>query len=186
MRKSTLAMLVAAFSFGLMTGDVDAQGSHHKNRNHMWHNGKHYRLHSNTHKKHHAKYHKKHHVRVAVKPIVVAQIDVSSQTLNVSVNGWYYGSWAVSTARRGYSTPRGTFGVQRLAAVYYSKKYDNSPMPHSVFFSGGNAIHGSYHINSLGRPASHGCVRLSPDHAAELFALVQKYGPRYTRIIVSE
>ncbi len=186
MRNSTLALLVAAFSIGLMTGDVDAQGHHHKNRNHIWHNGKHYHVHGHAHhKKHHAK-HKKHHKRVAEKPIVVAQVDVSTQSMHLTVNGWSYGNWAVSTAGRGYHTPHGTFGVQRLAAVYYSKKYDNSPMPHSVFISGGNAIHGSYHIRSLGRPASHGCVRLSPEHAAELYALVEKYGSRHTRIIVTD
>jgi lipoprotein-anchoring transpeptidase ErfK/SrfK len=184
MRKTTLALLVAAFSFGLATVDVDAQGRRHHNRNHLWHNGKHYQGHGL--KKHRAKHVKKHHKRVVVKPIVVATIDVSSQSLNVAVNGWSYGTWAVSTARRGYSTPRGTFGVQRLAAVYYSKKYDNSPMPHSVFFYGGNAIHGSYHLRQLGSPASHGCVRLAPEHAEELFALVEKYGPKYTRIIVQE
>jgi lipoprotein-anchoring transpeptidase ErfK/SrfK len=183
MRKSTLALLCAAFSFGLMTADVDAQGQRHKNRSHMWHNGKHYHPHKHNHKK---KHRSKRHARIAVKPIVVARVDVSSQSMSVSVNGWSYGEWAVSTARKGYTTPRGNFGVQRLAAVYYSKKYDNSPMPHSVFFYGGNAIHGSYHIRQLGRPASHGCVRLSPDHAAELFDLVQKYGPRYTRIVVQE
>ncbi len=183
MSRSTLALLFAAFSFGLMTGDVDAQGHRHKNHNHMWHNGKHYHLHGHTHHKIH---HAKHKKRLAEKPVVVARVDVSSQSIEVSVNGWSYGTWPVSTAGRGYHTPHGTFGVQRLAAVYYSKKYDNSPMPHSVFFSGGNAIHGSYHIRSLGHPASHGCVRLSPEHAAELYALVQKYGPRHARIIIAD
>ncbi len=189
MRKSTLALLFAAFSFGLMTGDVDAQGHRHKNRNHIWHNGKHYQVHGHKHKhhrkKHHVKHHKKHVRHAALAPIVVAQIHVATQMMTVDVNGWSYGHWSVSTAGRGYSTPYGTFGVQRLEEVYYSKKYDNSPMPNSIFFSGGNAIHGTYHIRSLGHPASHGCVRLLPEHAAELYALVEKYGPRRTRIIVT-
>jgi len=59
-------------------------------------------------------------------------------------------------------------------------------MPHSVFFDGGIAIHGSYHIRSLGRPVSHGCVRLAPEHAAEFFDLVKQYGPRHTKIIVTD
>ena len=79
--------------------------------------------------------------------------------------------WKVSTARSGYYTPRGTFGVTRTAKVYYSRKYDNSPMPNSVFFHGGYAIHGTGYIKNLGRPASHGCVRLHPQNAARLLCV---------------
>jgi len=121
---------------------------------------------------------------VADGPAVNVVIDISSQSMSVKVNGWPYGRWKVSTARSGYHTPRGTFRVQRTAKVYYSRKYDNSPMPNSVFFKGGYAIHGSYYVRSLGRPASHGCVRLHPSHAAKLYNLVQKYGSRSTRITV--
>ncbi len=117
-------------------------------------------------------------------PAVNVVIDISSQSMSVKVNGWPYGRWKVSTARSGYYTPRGTFRVQRTAKVYYSRKYDNSPMPNSVFFKGGYAIHGSYYVRSLGRPASHGCVRLHPSNAAKLYNLVQKYGPKSTRITV--
>ena len=109
-----------------------------------------------------------------------------SQTMTVDVMGQRVGQWAVSTAGRGYHTPHGFFHAIRMARVYYSRKYDNSPMPNSVFFSGGNAIHGTYHIHSLGHPASHGCVRLLPQHAAELYNLVASYGMNRTRIIVSD
>jgi lipoprotein-anchoring transpeptidase ErfK/SrfK len=46
-------------------------------------------------------------------------------------------------------------------------------MPHSIFFSGGYAIHATPHTGALGRPASHGCVRLSPGHAATLYGIVK-------------
>lgn len=111
-------------------------------------------------------------------------IDVSSQTMSVKVNGWWWATWKVSTARDGYYTPRGKFRVQRTARVYYSKKYDNAPMPNSVFFHGGYAIHGTGHVRALGRPASHGCVRLHPSNAAQLYDLVQDYGPRGVRITI--
>jgi lipoprotein-anchoring transpeptidase ErfK/SrfK len=117
-------------------------------------------------------------------PAVNVVIDISSQSMSVKVNGWPYGRWKVSTARPGYHTPRGTFRVQRTARVYYSRKYDNSPMPNSIFFKGGYAIHGSYYVRSLGRPASHGCVRLLPANAARLYNLVQKYGSKSTRITI--
>ena len=117
---------------------------------------------------------------------VVAYVDISSQTLTLEVNGRPEGRWAISSARSGYYTPRGSFGVTRTARVYYSKKYDNAPMPNSVFFYGGYAIHGTYQLANLGRPASHGCVRLAPANAAAFYDLVQKYGASRTRVIVTD
>jgi len=186
MRNSTWLLLLAAFSFGLMTSDVDARGHHHhKNHNYVWHNGAHYKPRGHHHH-HHRRHHKKHHRKPAPPPIVVAHVYVGSQTMTVAVNDFSYGSWQVSTRGNGFHTPRGVFRAQRMARVYYSKKYDNSPMPNSVFFAGGNAIHGTYHYRSLGRAVSHGCVRLLPEHAAELFALVERYGMARTRVIVSD
>ena len=56
---------------------------------------------------------------------------------------------------------------------------------HSIFFLGGYAIHGTNAVGKLGRPVSHGCVRLAPGNAAKLFAMVQKYGRGNTRIVVT-
>jgi lipoprotein-anchoring transpeptidase ErfK/SrfK len=117
---------------------------------------------------------------------LLARVDVSSQTMNVYVDGQLTYRWLVSTARKGYYTPRGSYHPQRLEAVYFSKKYDNAPMPHAVFFNGGYAIHGSYAVRSLGRPASHGCIRLAPGNAAEFYSLVQSEGRGATRIIVTD
>lgn len=115
---------------------------------------------------------------------VVARIDLSEQRMHVFINGAQRYVWPVSTARRGYVTPTGTFRAQRLAQMWYSKKYDNSPMPHSIFFLGGYAIHGTYSTGRLGTPASHGCVRLHPSNAATLYSLVrQSFGS--TTIVVS-
>lgn len=102
-------------------------------------------------------------------------VDLSSQTMHVESSSGSY-SWPVSTARSGYYTPRGYFAPTGLQRMHYSKKYHNSPMPHSIFFRGGYAIHGSYATGMLGRPASHGCVRLSPGHAAMLYEMVQREG----------
>jgi hypothetical protein len=81
--------------------------------------------------------------------------------------------------------PNGTYHPQRLAASWFSKLYYNSPMPHSVFFHGGYAIHGSYEINRLGEPAFHGCISLHPANAATLFALVKSKGTAAAIIVVS-
>jgi lipoprotein-anchoring transpeptidase ErfK/SrfK len=114
---------------------------------------------------------------------VVARIDLSSQRMNVFVDGKQRYSWPVSTARSGYSTPVGTFRPQRLERMWYSRKYHMSPMPHSIFFLGGYAIHGTDAVGRLGRPASHGCVRLHPSNAATLYSLVRQSGS--TQIVVT-
>lgn len=100
-------------------------------------------------------------------------ISKRSQTMNVYDNGYLISTWPVSTARAGYHTPSGTFRPYSYQPMHYSKKYDNAPMPHSIFFSGGYAIHATPHVGNLGRPASHGCVRLSPSHAASLYQMTR-------------
>ena len=116
---------------------------------------------------------------------VVITIDKSTQHMSVSVDGSPRYDFAVSTGRAGYGTPNGTYHPQRMARSWFSKEYYNSPMPHSIFFHGGYAIHGSYEISRLGGPASHGCVRLHPSNAATLYALVQKEGMSNTRIVIT-
>jgi len=116
---------------------------------------------------------------------VVVQIDKSSQRMAVSVDGMMRYDWPVSTGRSGFGTPSGVYHPQLMARRWFSRKYYNSPMPHAIFFYGGFAIHGTYELSRLGGPASHGCVRLHPSHAAELFALVERNGPRHTRIEIS-
>jgi lipoprotein-anchoring transpeptidase ErfK/SrfK len=116
---------------------------------------------------------------------VVAKIDLSSQRMHVYVNGRPTYTWKVSTARPGYRTPTGTFKPYHLARRHYSTLYDGSPMPYSIFFLRGYAIHGSYETKYLGRPVSHGCIRLHPSNAARLFSLVQRYGARNTTIRIT-
>jgi lipoprotein-anchoring transpeptidase ErfK/SrfK len=103
------------------------------------------------------------------------QIDLSTQRMHVesSSGSW---SWPVSTARDGYVTPPGEYEPTGMERMHYSQKYDNAPMPYSIFFYGGYAIHGSYATGSLGRPASHGCIRLSPGHARKLYEMVAAEG----------
>lgn len=107
-------------------------------------------------------------------------IDLTSQRMQVTAPGGETYFWAISSGRRGYSTPTGLYSAYRLERVYFSRKYDNAPMPHAIFFRGGYAIHGTQSVRLLGRPASHGCVRLAPAHAALLFGLVQRHGARIT------
>jgi lipoprotein-anchoring transpeptidase ErfK/SrfK len=116
---------------------------------------------------------------------IVAKINLSSQRMNVFVDGAPRYTWKVSTARPGYRTPVGSFKPTALVRYHRSTIYDGSPMPYSIFFLRGYAIHGSYEIKHLGRPASHGCIRLHPSNAAALYSLVQRYGAGNTLIEIS-
>ena len=120
---------------------------------------------------------------VAAQAGIVVTVDKSAQRLTVDIDGMTRYQWPVSTARWGYRTPNGSYRPERLERQWYSRKYDWSPMPYSIFFHHGYAIHGSNEISRLGRPASHGCIRLHPQNAAVLFDLV-KQNVGNTRIVV--
>ena len=114
---------------------------------------------------------------------VLARIDNARQTMHVYVGQRLAFAWPVSTARRGYRTPAGLYRVQRMERMWYSRKYNMSPMPYAMFFRGGYAIHGTGAIRQLGRPASHGCVRLSPGNARTLFGLAQRHGGASVQVV---
>ncbi len=116
---------------------------------------------------------------------LVAKINLSTQTMNVHVDGKLKHSWKISSGARGYHTPTGSYKPYYMTRMHYSRKYNNAPMPHSVFFRGGFAIHATGAVRRLGTPASHGCVRLSPAHARQFFSLVKKYKKAGTRIRIS-
>ncbi len=119
------------------------------------------------------------------KPVVVAKIDKSQQRMRVTVNGKLAYSWRVSTARAGYITPSGAWKPKRIHKMWYSRKYHMSPMPYSVFYHRGYAVHGTYDLKRLGRPASHGCVRLHPSNAKKFYQLVARYGMGNTQVVVT-
>ena len=100
---------------------------------------------------------------------VLVRVDRATQTMDVSVDGASLYRWPVSTGRRGFGTPAGTFHPQRMAARWFSTVYYNAPMPHAIFFYYGFAIHGTNDPARLGGPASHGCVRMPYDFAERLF-----------------
>lgn len=120
----------------------------------------------------------------AAAPSLIVRIDLSKQKLDVQTGGTTIHSWPISSGREGYPTPRGIFRAQWMAKLWHSQKYDLAPMPHSIFFKDGAAIHGTQSTGLLGRPASHGCVRLAPANAARLYGLVQKHGLKQTQIQV--
>jgi lipoprotein-anchoring transpeptidase ErfK/SrfK len=122
---------------------------------------------------------------VGAKAEVFITIDKSDQTMFVeTLNDTY--EWPISTGREGYNTPSGEYRPYLLKKIHYSKKYDNAPMPWSIFFHEGYAIHATYDIHNLGSPASHGCVRLAPREAQWLYRLVKDEGSENTFIYIHD
>jgi len=119
-------------------------------------------------------------------PVILINIDKSKQEMTVSIDGMEKHVWPVSTGLAGYSTPSGTYTATSMNEIWYSKEWDNAPMPHSIFFrKDGYAIHGTYEAKFLGKPASHGCVRISRENAATLYALVAKIGLKNTQVVLT-
>jgi hypothetical protein len=117
---------------------------------------------------------------------ILINIDKSRQKMTVFLDGVQKYVWPVSTGLAGYSTPSGTYTATSMNEIWYSKEWDNAPMPHSIFFrKDGYAIHGTYEAKNLGRPASHGCVRISRENAATLFALVKQNGLKNTEVVLA-
>jgi lipoprotein-anchoring transpeptidase ErfK/SrfK len=117
---------------------------------------------------------------------ILVNIDKSQQEMTVFVDGVERYTWPVSTGKPGYATPSGTYTPTSMNEIWYSKQWDNSPMPHSVFFmKDGHAIHGTHDVKYLGKPASHGCVRLAPENALKLYAMVEKTGMQNTQVVLS-
>ena len=118
---------------------------------------------------------------------ILITINKASQKMTVNVDGQQKYVWLVSTGAAGYDTPSGTFKPFRMEADHYSEEWDDSPMPHSIFFTPiGHAIHGSFYTKRLGTRASHGCVRLATENAATLYAMVEKTGLSHTTVVIKD
>lgn len=117
---------------------------------------------------------------------IVARVSVADQTMYVYIDGALRHEWPVSTAMRGMITPRGEWTPTWLSRWHRSRQYNNAPMPFAIFYHEGYAIHATEAISRLGRPASHGCVRLHPDNAALLFSMVEREGMENMRVVVTD
>jgi len=117
---------------------------------------------------------------------LLIEIDKSSQQMTISRDGREIYVWPVSSGVARYDTPSGAYTPFRMEKDHFSREWDDAPMPHSIFFTQkGHAIHGTDHVRNIGRPASHGCVRLSRANASALWDLVKREGMPNTRVVLS-
>jgi lipoprotein-anchoring transpeptidase ErfK/SrfK len=115
-----------------------------------------------------------------------SNIGSTAQTMKVYLDGSLIHEWKVSTGREKLETaksgkryvtrtPVGYFRPQRLVKLHKSKTW-KADMPNSVFIYGGIAVHASSHTELLGKRASGGCIRLSPENAQTFFNLIKDVG----------
>jgi hypothetical protein len=104
--------------------------------------------------------------RTAGEPII-AIVSLRSQQITVyDAKGWIVRA-PVSSGQKGRETPAGIFSIIQKNKEHYSSLYDDAYMPHMQRITwSGIALHGGV---LPGRPASHGCVRMPYDFAADLF-----------------
>ncbi len=123
-------------------------------------------------------------VREMPGPPLVARVDLSEQVMYVYRDAELIHTFPVSSGRKGYGTPTGEWYAYWLSPKHRSRKYNNAPMPWAVFFHGGYAVHGTTDLRNLGRPASHGCIRLAPENAKTFFRLVEVSGKESTMVVI--
>ncbi len=113
-----------------------------------------------------------------------ATVDLSQQRMYVSIDGKRKYSWRVSTGKRGWETRPGSYTPFAQREKFYSSKWKMS-LPYLTWIGqDGTAIHGTYMSKKLGRPASHGCIRLSISNAKKFYRLVERFGFWGTEVIV--
>jgi lipoprotein-anchoring transpeptidase ErfK/SrfK len=117
-------------------------------------------------------------------PPIVVRVDLSEQQMYVYREERLIYTFPVSSGRKGYGTPTGRWNAYWLSPKHRSRKYNNAPMPWAVFFHEGYAVHGTTDVRNLGRPASHGCIRLAPENAKTFFRLVEASGKESTLISI--
>jgi lipoprotein-anchoring transpeptidase ErfK/SrfK len=108
------------------------------------------------------------------------EVDLSKQRLAARKGNTIVKAFQVSTGTSRTPTPRGTF---RIYAKYRKVRmrgpgYNLPNVPHTMYFVGGYAIHGTYWHNNFGHPMSHGCINLSKKNAAWLY----KWAPKGTKV----
>lgn len=118
---------------------------------------------------------------------VMVKVDISKQQMRVYVNGKRKYVWRVSTGKKGWRTPTGNFQPYKMYKNYYEKRWDsNLPYLVMIHAARGIGIHGTNQSSKLGRPASHGCIRLSVGNAAKFYRLVQRYGLSKSQVTITK
>jgi len=77
---------------------------------------------------------------------ILINIDKTNQKMMVFLDGVEKYDWPVSTGKAGYSTRSGTYTATSMNEIWYSKQWDNAPMPHSIFFMKDQCAHATFNF----------------------------------------
>ena len=118
--------------------------------------------------------------------VVRIRVDLTTQRLTVEGPGVNKVFKISSGLAPKYGTPGSgkCFAPDFIEAMHYSSLYNKAPMPNSIFYNGNIAIHGTEAEWLLGKPASHGCIRLSKANAKSLYDVVKANGKSNASICV--
>ena len=102
---------------------------------------------------------------------VIITVDLRAQTLSVFRDGYEIGAAVILYGATDKPSPKGAFPITQKIADYYSRTYDNAPMPFAQrLTSDGVFIHGS--DVQWGR-GTHGCIGVPRDFAEKLFGVTK-------------
>ncbi|HVF37945.1 MAG TPA: L,D-transpeptidase family protein [Sphingomicrobium sp.] len=108
---------------------------------------------------------------VPVEGDVAITVDIANQIAFVFKGSQLVGVTNISSGKKGHPTPLGFWTINFKRQKYFSRKYDNAPMPWMQNIDDkGIAFHGG---KTPGYPASHGCIRLPMAFAKQLFSLTK-------------
>lgn len=103
---------------------------------------------------------------------IVMTVDLDARVLSVFKGGYEIGAAAVLIGTDDYPTPLGTFPILSKQRHNVSEKYDNAPMPWSMFLTrDGVAIHGGSVVEN--GYASHGCIAGPDAFVSKIFAIAK-------------
>jgi lipoprotein-anchoring transpeptidase ErfK/SrfK len=103
---------------------------------------------------------------------LVITIDLEARVISAFRDGHEIGTAVALLGTPSHPTPLGTFPVLNKSREHFSRKYNNAPMPWSLWLTNtGIAIHGSPVTNGY---ASHGCVGVPDPFAEKLFAATRR------------
>ncbi|MGD9811156.1 MAG: L,D-transpeptidase family protein [Sphingobium sp.] len=102
---------------------------------------------------------------------VVITVDLKAQTLSVFRDGYEIGAAVILYGATDKPSPLGTFPIRQKIADYYSRTYDNAPMPYALRLTqDGVFIHGSDVEWGYG---THGCIGVPTPFAKKLFSVAK-------------
>ncbi|MFN3989730.1 MAG: L,D-transpeptidase family protein [Erythrobacter sp.] len=103
---------------------------------------------------------------------LVITIDLEARVISAFRDGHEIGTAVALLGTPSHPTPTGTFPVLNKSREHFSRKYNNAPMPFSLWLTNtGIAIHGSPVTNGY---ASHGCIGVPDPFAEKLFAATKR------------